>query len=319
MTHFDVFNGDADGICALIQLRLAERKPSTLITGVKRDISLLSRVNAQPGDSITALDISLEKNAEALSKLLQTGVPVFYADHHAHGEIPDSPLLDAHIDTRSDTCTSLIINELLDNRFANWAVTAAFGDNMNESATRLAQHMGLDQSAISALKELGNLINYNGYGTSTDDLHYHPADLYAALVPYSDPLDFLASDNNVFPQLKQGFESDLTQAETSEPEYSSDALTVYSLPDEKWSRRVSGVFGNYLASAFPDRAHAILTTGAGGQKVVSLRAPVNNPHHADEIAKQFPSGGGRRRAAGINALPSEELPRLIQIMEETYA
>ncbi|GHD53921.1 hypothetical protein SAMN05216429_101155 [Marinobacter persicus] len=33
MPTYDVFNGDADGICALIQLRLAEPAETTLITG----------------------------------------------------------------------------------------------------------------------------------------------------------------------------------------------------------------------------------------------------------------------------------------------
>ncbi|MEJ2533090.1 MAG: DHH family phosphoesterase, partial [Halioglobus sp.] len=41
--NFDVFNGDADGICALLQLRKAQPLESTLVTGVKRDINLLSR------------------------------------------------------------------------------------------------------------------------------------------------------------------------------------------------------------------------------------------------------------------------------------
>jgi hypothetical protein len=36
--QYDVFNGDADGICALVQLRLAKPIQSNLITGVKRDI-----------------------------------------------------------------------------------------------------------------------------------------------------------------------------------------------------------------------------------------------------------------------------------------
>lgn len=45
--HYDVFNGDADGIIALLQLRLSEPKESALITGVKRDIKLLSQVVAQ--------------------------------------------------------------------------------------------------------------------------------------------------------------------------------------------------------------------------------------------------------------------------------
>ena len=51
--NYDVFNGDADGICALLQLRLAEPLDSKLITGVKRDISLLKQVDASSGDSVT--------------------------------------------------------------------------------------------------------------------------------------------------------------------------------------------------------------------------------------------------------------------------
>ena len=50
MTRFDVFNGDADGLCALQQLRLAQPRETPLVTGVKRDIALLGRVRA-PGDA----------------------------------------------------------------------------------------------------------------------------------------------------------------------------------------------------------------------------------------------------------------------------
>lgn len=46
--NIDIFNGDADGICALIQLRLAYPAEAQLVTGVKRDIVLLSRVSVQP-------------------------------------------------------------------------------------------------------------------------------------------------------------------------------------------------------------------------------------------------------------------------------
>ena len=38
MADYDVFNGDADGICALVQLRQAEPRDTTLVTGVKRNI-----------------------------------------------------------------------------------------------------------------------------------------------------------------------------------------------------------------------------------------------------------------------------------------
>ena len=58
MTYIDVFNGDADGICALTQLRNAHPCESQLVTGVKRDIQLLDKVHAKPGDRITVLDVS---------------------------------------------------------------------------------------------------------------------------------------------------------------------------------------------------------------------------------------------------------------------
>ncbi len=49
MQFYDIFNGDADGICALHQLRLEEPRASVLVTGVKRDVRLLDRVTAARG------------------------------------------------------------------------------------------------------------------------------------------------------------------------------------------------------------------------------------------------------------------------------
>jgi hypothetical protein len=66
LKYFDVLNGDADGICALQQLRLAEplaSGQSELITGVKRDIQFLKRVKATAGAVVTVLDVSLESIA----------------------------------------------------------------------------------------------------------------------------------------------------------------------------------------------------------------------------------------------------------------
>jgi hypothetical protein len=65
MTHFDVFNGDADGLCALHQLRLAEPRDSVLVTGLKREIALAGRVDARPGDAVTVFDVSLGANRDA--------------------------------------------------------------------------------------------------------------------------------------------------------------------------------------------------------------------------------------------------------------
>ena len=112
MADFDVFNGDADGICALLQLRLDEPRDATLVTGVKRDIKLLARVPARRGDRVTALDISLDKNRDPLVGILEAGADVLYADHHYPGEIPRHENLNALIDTAAEvgTCTEPAIS-----------------------------------------------------------------------------------------------------------------------------------------------------------------------------------------------------------------
>lgn len=99
MAHFDVFNGDADGICSLHQLRLANPLHSTLVTGRKRENALLSRVTAGASDHVTVLDIALEANRAALEVLLAQGAAVEYFDHHMPGKIPAHAKLRAMIDT----------------------------------------------------------------------------------------------------------------------------------------------------------------------------------------------------------------------------
>ena len=160
MSDFDVFNGDADGICSLVQLRLSEPRSAKLVTGVKRKIDLLKEVHAKAGDRVTVLDVSMEKNAEPLARILETGANVFYADHHRAGDIPGHPNLDAHIDTSSEVCTALIIDKLLKGAHRAWTVTAAFGDNFLESARRAAAPLDLSEDELSALERLGTLINY---------------------------------------------------------------------------------------------------------------------------------------------------------------
>ncbi|HEX8954759.1 MAG TPA: hypothetical protein VF798_00700, partial [Burkholderiaceae bacterium] len=67
---YDVFNGDADGLCALHQLRLAEPRDAVLVTGAKRDVALLARVPPEQAGEVCVLDISFDSNAEALRALL---------------------------------------------------------------------------------------------------------------------------------------------------------------------------------------------------------------------------------------------------------
>ena len=116
MTHYDVFNGDADGLCALHQLRLDEPRESVLVTGVKRDIALLARVDAKAGDAATVLDISLASNRPALETLLERGVAVQYFDHHFAGDVPRHPGLRATIDTSPGVCTEILVDRYLEGR-----------------------------------------------------------------------------------------------------------------------------------------------------------------------------------------------------------
>jgi hypothetical protein len=306
MQYFDAFNGDADGICSLHQLRLAEPRDSVLVTGVKRNIGLLKEVSAIGGDHVVALDISLDKNRQALLDLLDLGVTVTYVDHHFAGDIPIHPGLRAVIDPSSDVCTSLLVDRMLDGRFCTWAVVAAFGDNLPHLATRLAASMHLAEPDVVRLRDLGECLNYNAYGATVDDLFFHPADLYRRLHPFPSPFDFLREET-VMAILREGFAADMALASTVKPEYVSAGGKAYILPDEPWSRRVSGSFGNYLAQTEPLLAHAILTARREGGYVVSVRAPLSAPSGADTLCYQFESGGGRKRAAGINHLPESDL------------
>ncbi len=315
---FDVFNGDADGICALLQLRQAEPRESRLITGVKRDISLLERVDAGAGDRVTVLDISMDKNKSDLERLRAAGVPVFYADHHFPGDIPDHPGLTARIDQSADTCTALIINDWLDGAYAGWAVVGAFGDNMGDSARAAARAPGFDEDQLAQMENLGIYINYNGYGASPEDLHFPPEELFRLLNPYASPLDFISGSRETFQQLENGYHDDMARAEALAPESASPGTAVYLLPAEPWCRRVSGVFGNSLANEHPDRAHAIVTARDEGGYLISVRAPLNNKQGAADLCKQFPTGGGRAGAAGINELPEDQLDAFIDAFQRAY-
>lgn len=312
MQVYDVFNGDADGICALIQLRLAEPRDSALITGVKRDVALAGRVPADEPAQVTILDISLDKNREAVDHLLAASCSVFYVDHHFPGdELPEAPEFTALIDTQPNTCTSLLVDQYLDGRFHNWAIAAAFGDNLNAVAEELAVKEGLSSEQAEALKTLGVCINYNGYGSTVDDLHFHPADLYREFVKFADPLELIASAPIAWQQLRDGYEADMAQGLAAPVFTESASSLVVKLPDEAWARRVSGVLGNELANRHPDKACAIVTEKADNTYLVSIRAPLNNRIGADEVARKFPTGGGRKAAAGINALPADQLEEFL--------
>jgi hypothetical protein len=316
--HFDIFNGDADGICALIQLRLDQPIESTLITGTKRDIQLLDKVTVNPGDYLTVLDISLQKNSARVKEFLNQGASILYIDHHQSGDIPKHPHLKTLINTDSSICTSLLVNQYLNRKYPLWAITAAYGDNLNYSAEQLAATQNLNQIELETLENLGIYINYNSYGSCVSDLHFAPDTLYREMAGYQSPFDFIAGNHATFAQLEHGYQEDMANAQRISPEYQSDSVAVFILPDTIWARRVNGVFGNYLANLDPARAHAVITHLKENDYQVSVRAPLCNKTGADELCSSFPSGGGRKSAAGINHLSINDLDDFIRKFDSFY-
>jgi hypothetical protein len=312
MPDFDVFNGDADGICALHQLRLAEPRKAELITGVKRDIGLLSRISSgvAPGDRIAVFDISVEPNLGALDQALARGADVTWFDHHYPGALPVHEFFRPVIETTPGVCTSLLVNRHLAGRFRPWAIVGLFGDGLQSVAMQMANDSGFDDSRTEVLSRLGEAINYNSYGETAQDLHVHPAVLYRCIASYEDPLEF-ARREAIAGELNHLLARDLEQIDQVSPICCSDGAIGFVLPATAWARRVSGNFANRVSSQYPDRAVAVLTPLTSGSYQASIRAPRNRPFGADQFCRRFSTGGGRAGAGGVSALPAENVPAFL--------
>lgn len=309
MAQYDVCNGDADGLFALRQWRLAKPAEAILITGIKRDIALLARVPAAVGDRVTVFDIAVDANNAALERLLKAGAAVTWFDHHAPGVLPEHPQFVHHIDTQPGTCTSMLVDAHLGGRFRAWAVAAAFGDNLPAAAERLGDSLALTPAQRADLQLLGEAVNYNAYGDSEADARIHPAALYRWIAQYASPFDVLVQVP-IIRELDELRRDDLTRAQAVPPLRQDEHAVAFELPDAPWSRRVLGAFANTLALADPQRAHAVLKARSDGGYTVSVRAPHATLGGADALAREF-GGGGRSAAAGINRLTEEDKSRFL--------
>ena len=316
--NYDIFNGDADGIIALLQLQLANPVESVKVTGVKRDIQLLKKITPKAGDNIRVLDISMEKNMAELHDALCVGARVMYVDHHKAGDIPNHANLFAHIDLDANMCTSLIVSDLIDKQYHLWAITAAYGDNLFAKADSEADKLGLTELEKSQLKAFGTYINYNGYGSKVADLHFAPEDLFNELLKYKSPLDAINDSESVYYVLEKAYKADMQKATDAKVLHNCDTAKVILLDDAPWARRVSGVLGNDLANQAPNKAHAVLTYNNKGSYTVSVRAPLNNKQGAVDVCSQFATGGGRAAAAGINELDQQQVEQFITTLVNFY-
>jgi hypothetical protein len=317
LRHIDVFNGDADGLCALRQLRLAERRGGELVTGVKRDVRLLEKIDAARGDRVTVLDISLDQNRAALERILAAGAQVRYFDHHFAGAIPPHPGLEAHIDTSADVCTSLLVDRHLGGSQRLWALVACFGDGLVRIGCDLAASAGIDAAGAGQLRELGECLNYNAYGEREEDLCFAPARLYGILEGYADPREFIAADP-AFQELRARRAGDISRGLECAPAAVAAGHAVYVLPEADWSARVGGILANHLAERDPARAFAVLYPNAGRGFTVSVRAPGASRKGAADLCRKFPTGGGREAAAGINHLPADGVDAFLAAFADAF-
>ena len=169
--------------------------------------------------------------------MLKQGNTIHYFDHHFSGEITESPLFHPHIDTSPDVCTSIIVDRILKGVHRSWAIVASFGDNLHYSALKLAESLNLDTKETEKLREMGELINYNSYGETKEDLYYSPESLYSAISTFSEPLEFFHSSGELV-KLREGFLNDMTLAEAILPQRNCTAGRIFIFPNEAWCRRV---------------------------------------------------------------------------------
>lgn len=303
---FDVCNGDADGLCSVLQWRLDQPVAATLVTGLKREIELL-RLVPDHADEVLVCDLSMKRNREALVKLLEKGAKVRYFDHHSAGAVPEHVNLEAHLDFSSEVCTSVLMDRHLGGRYRAWAAVGAYGDGMLAVAGELSAAAGIQVEQQAELRRLGEAINYNAYGEDEADVCIHPARLFRVMARYADPVSMIAREP-VVAEMSRRRSEDLAQAMQLPPHWQSATGRLTLLPDAPWSRRAIGCLANELSRIYPAQAQAVLLRRRSGDLSVSVRAPRSSPAGASQLCEAF-GGGGRAAAAGIDALPAGELAR----------
>lgn len=314
---FYVFNGDADGLCAQHILFLELGPPQLRVTGLKREIELLERIPPGAAGHVHALDISLKRNLAALSALLKRGnVKVTWYDHHEPGVPPIHPSLELHVNQAPETCTAAIVNAVRGHRQPLWAAMAAFGDNLPATGSSLASAGGASAHEAQLLRRAGSLLNYNAYGELPGDQMFPAADLAKRMEAYSSALDF-CWDAIVFGPLASQFEADQEALQTLSPLADAPRAKAFVVPDAPFARRYAATWANERVLERPDEALAVLHAVSEGAYRISVRASRAGGPPASDLAIEF-GGGGRKLAAGIDALPAGDLDRFLRRFTEYF-
>jgi len=317
MPNYDVFNGDTDGIFAWHQLRLSHPREAVLVTGVKRDVGLVSRVDAGEGDLVTIMDVSHAKNRKDVRRLLDSGAIVEYFDHHNAGEMIDHPNMTYHINTEPNVSTGLIVNSYVGGENRLWSIATAFGDNHMDLAMNMAKSENLSDDQITVLKQIGLVVNYNSYGQTVEDLFYSPEEIAEAVKACGSDIFRFTEQSDIFSTLLENFSADMSSAVCQEPYSIGENTVIYTLPNEPWTHRIMGSFSNHLVSTNKELACAIAVLNSDGTYRISVRSSINNPHGAGDLCKKF-GGGGREKAGGVNNLDESELDNFKKEFDRTF-
>ena len=318
MTNYDVFNGDTDGIFAWHQLRLAHPREAEIVTGVKRDVNLASKVNAEDGDLVTIMDVSHAKNRKDVQRILDSGAIIEYFDHHDPKELIEHPNITYHINTEPNISTGLIVNSHVNGQNQLWSIATAFGDNHLDLAMNMAKSESLSDEQVLILKQIGLVVNYNSYGQTIEDLFYSPEEIAeAARACGSDIFKFL-EQGDIFSTLLENFNADMSSAVCQEPFSISENGVIYTLPNEAWTHRIMGSFSNHLVSTNKNLACAIAVLNSDGTYRISVRSSINNPHGAGNLCGNF-GGGGREKAGGINNLPASDMNTFKEEFDKVFS
>ena len=321
---FFLFNGDADGIISQHIAELSGLQADKRITGLKREIALLQRVSDDEPRDLYVFDINLETNRDALERLLlNPEIRIFWYDHHEPGLIPTHINLKTRIQNTRGTCTALLAHAAFPGADPRWAAMAAFGDNIPGAALALLAPLGLDPAAIETLRESGELINYNAHGETPADVLFQPLEVAERMSAFIDPLAFLHESGLIEPlrqQMREDEEKLVGLRPEGAPEGKNRGAQLFQLPAEPWARRLGSTFASRLALAEPGRAVATMQALHDGSWQVSIRAPRSRPEaaNASTLALEFPTGGGRALAAGINRLPANQAEAFSRRFFETY-
>jgi len=288
-----ILNGDADGLVAAYQL-IRERGEYEIYTDRKTNVRLVDSIAdvIEKDSEVVVLDFSSDTNRKGLQTLLDNGAKVEWIDHHNQIDGLENMVDRSLIDSSRDANTSTIVNEDLGNKYLEWAIAGAYGDNKDKKAKELAEQKSISPEHLGKLKQIGKILNYNGFS-----LGVGLNDVLDEMLKHDDPVSFTQS--SVFRSISGQYQKDKSELEGVGPIYASDKVVIYELPDNPSSTAMFGEFANERQSEDPSKAYFVIAPSAEDHSKYSVSIRSSGDPLASDLAKVF-GGGGRVDAGGAS-------------------